>query len=129
MGIQERDDMRRGRNKGGGHWKSGGHTWRPVVILLAVLGLALFVSQLRNSGSRSAATSPIDVNHASRNDLLQLSFLSEKVVDAIITSRPYASVDDVIRAYGVGPKTLERLRPYITVSPGSNTALERPSPP
>ena len=153
MGIQERDYMRRARNEGDGpsdpEGFSGGEprgTWRPVVLLFALLTIlftTLSLSKQRNhDASRSSLATPVndspaieapkammDVNHASRDDLLQIPFLREKVVDAIITSRPYASVDDVIRAYGVGPKTLERLRPYITVSPGSNTALERPSPP
>jgi competence protein ComEA len=55
----------------------------------------------------------INVNNAPLEELQTLPRISESIALAIIDGRPYSSVDDLIRVYGIGPKTLERIRPFV----------------
>lgn len=55
----------------------------------------------------------ININTASIEELQTLPRISESIALAIIDGRPYSSVDDLIQVYGIGPKTLERIKPYV----------------
>ncbi len=60
----------------------------------------------------------IDVNAATAAQLRTLPGIGPKMAERILDARarrPFRSVDDLRRVYGIGPKTLERLRPLITV--------------
>lgn len=59
----------------------------------------------------------VNVNRATLAELDALPGVSERIAQAIIDGRPYSSVDDLIRVYGIGPKTLERIRPFVKVDP------------
>jgi competence protein ComEA len=67
------------------------------------------------------AGAPIDLNTATAVDLRQLPGIGPKLSQAIVDERdraPFQSVDDLRRVHGIGAKTLERLRPYVTVRGG-----------
>ena len=59
----------------------------------------------------------IDVNRARAEDLEIVPGIGEKLALRIIADRdangPFASVDDVARVKGIGPKILEKMRPYL----------------
>jgi competence ComEA-like helix-hairpin-helix protein len=60
----------------------------------------------------------VDVNQATLEDLQLLPGIGPKLAQRIIDERekkPFANVDDLRRVYGIGAKTLEKLRPYVTV--------------
>jgi competence protein ComEA len=60
----------------------------------------------------------IDVNTAGAADLRKLPGIGPKLSQAIVDEReraPFKSVDDLRRVHGIGAKTLDRLRPYVTV--------------
>jgi competence protein ComEA len=61
---------------------------------------------------------PIDLNVASAEDLEALPrigpVLARRIVDERRQRGPYASVDDLVRVKGIGPKTVERLRLLVT---------------
>jgi DNA uptake protein ComE-like DNA-binding protein/uncharacterized RDD family membrane protein YckC len=59
----------------------------------------------------------VNVNRATLAELEALPRVSERIALAIIDGRPYSSVDDLIRVYGIGPKTLENIRPFVKVDP------------
>jgi competence protein ComEA len=66
----------------------------------------------------AALTGPIDVNHASIEELRKLPGIGPKLSQRIVDAREKAkfqSVDELRRVPGIGPKTLERLRPYVAV--------------
>ena len=61
----------------------------------------------------------LDLNEASQEDLEALPGVGPSVARAIVEDRtqhgPFLSVEDLDRVKGIGPKTIERLREFITV--------------
>lgn len=61
----------------------------------------------------------ININTATKEQLVLLPGIGEAYADRIILHRedfgPFRTVDDLVNVKGIGKKTLERLRPYITV--------------
>ncbi len=64
---------------------------------------------------RLAEISPIDINVATYNDLLLLPRVNDTLASAIIAGRPFHSVEQLDDVYGIGPKTLDLLRPNVIV--------------
>lgn len=64
-----------------------------------------------------AAHFQVDINSAEWTELLVLPeigpALAKRIVENRRNSGPFTSVDDLDRVPGIGPKTLERLRPYL----------------
>lgn len=62
---------------------------------------------------------PVNINKADKSALMSLPGIGEKKADAIIEYRnengSFNSVDDLTLVSGIGSKTLESLRTYITV--------------
>lgn len=54
-------------------------------------------------------TGPVSVNTASAAELAAVKGISKTVAEAIVAARPYAKLDDLLRAKGVGAKLLEKL--------------------
>jgi competence protein ComEA len=70
-------------------------------------------------------TEPIDINTASAAELRKLPGIGPKLSQAIVDERvkaSFKSVDDLRRVHGIGAKTLDRLRPYVTVDAGTQRA-------
>ena len=68
-------------------------------------------------GTREAVEgSPVDINHASRDELMTLPGIGEKTALGIIEARPYQSLDDLKRATGIGPSTFEKIKAYLSVT-------------
>lgn len=57
----------------------------------------------------------LDVNAASAEDLELLPRVGPAIAGRILEARPFASVEDLQRVRGIGPRTVEQLRPMITV--------------
>lgn len=54
-------------------------------------------------------TAPVNVNTASAAELAAVKGISKAVAEAIVAARPYARLDDLLRAKGIGAKLLEKL--------------------
>lgn len=74
--------------------------------------------QNKESGSDTENTK-ININKAGMDELVSLPYIGEVKAKAIIEYRniygPFKSIDELDNIKGIGPKTIERLRPYITV--------------
>ena len=61
----------------------------------------------------------LDLNKASAGELMALPGIGEKRARAIVAWRdangPFRSVNDLDQVRGIGPATLERLRPFVCV--------------
>jgi competence ComEA-like helix-hairpin-helix protein len=67
-----------------------------------------------------ALQSALDLNKATAQELQSLPGVGPKLAERILDERqrkPFESVDDLHRVSGIGPKTLEQLRPLIRVGP------------
>lgn len=74
-------------------------------------------------GSREAparkADFVVDVNHAEVAELVELPGVGQAIAERIVEYRkqngPFQSVDDLREVTGIGPKTLDALRPHVRV--------------
>jgi competence protein ComEA len=71
------------------------------------------------TGPASGGTALININSASGTELEELPGVGPVTAAAIIDYRtqngPFATVDDLIDVTGIGPSTLEQIRPFATV--------------
>jgi comEA protein len=72
----------------------------------------------------------LDLNRASAGELMALPGIGEVRALAIVTWRdengPFSSVDDLERVRGIGPATVERLRPYVTAGGAAGAGRSGP---
>ena len=71
-----------------------------VLIFLVVISFA----------SSFCEDDQIDINKASLEELDELSGIGPVKSQAIIDTRPFYSIDDLINVYGIGPVTLEKIQ-------------------
>jgi competence protein ComEA len=68
-----------------------------------------------------AAKFQVDINSAEWPELTQLPEVGETLARRIVQSRqdagPFRDLDDLRRVRGIGPKTLETIRPYLRPMP------------
>ena len=60
---------------------------------------------------------PLHINEASIDDLVQIRGIGEQRAHQVIQGRPWRDLEQLTKMKGVGRKTLNKLRPYLTVSP------------
>jgi DNA uptake protein ComE-like DNA-binding protein len=53
---------------------------------------------------------PIDINRASREDLMNLPGISDREADRIIANRPFADADDLVRRRIVSQSEFDKIR-------------------
>ncbi len=72
-----------------------------------------------DAGTASGGTALININSASETELEELPGVGPVTAAAIIDYRtqngPFTTVDDLIDVSGIGPSTLEQIRPFATV--------------
>ncbi len=70
-----------------------------------------------NSTKKQASLFQLDLNRADWPELTQLPRIGESLARRIVESRnqdgPYQTHEDLRRVQGIGPKTLENLKPYL----------------
>jgi competence protein ComEA len=69
------------------------------------------------TGSPVASGGLVDLNRASETELDALPGVGPATVAKIVAARPFASIDELKSKGVVGEKTLEKLRPLVTVGP------------
>lgn len=68
---------------------------------------------------KASPSAVLDLNEATVEQLTHLPGVGPKIAQRIVDERnrgPFRSVEELRRVYGIGAKTLERLRPHVTVA-------------
>jgi competence protein ComEA len=72
----------------------------------------------------------IDVNRADWTELALLPDVGEQLAKRIVADRavngPFRDLDDLGRVRGIGPRTIEGMRPYLLPLPMPTAATEMP---
>ena len=92
-------------------------------LMLHVLAVAAILAVVGPPAHGAESAHPININSASATELASLPGIGDSKAQAIIEHRaaePFKTVDDLKKVKGIGEKTLESLRPNITV--GAETA-------
>jgi len=55
----------------------------------------------------------VNINTASEKQLRTLPGVDQVIAQRIVERRPYKRVNDLLRVEGIGPKNLEKIRPYV----------------
>ena len=64
---------------------------------------------------RTSCDDSFDLNTASEEQFEQLPGIGPVTAAKIVAGRPYRSVEDLLKIPGIGKKTLEKMRPCVTV--------------
>jgi competence protein ComEA len=93
------------------------------VLVLALAGVAAApVSVAAPAAPKTAATEarPIDLNAADSAALESVPGIGKSLSQRIVAFRdkngPFQSVDDLLKVQGIGEKSIQKLRPYLTVA-------------
>jgi competence protein ComEA len=92
----------------------------PECISLAVLILSSFAVFPPVYAKKKPPAHPININTANSSDLQQVPGIGPSTAQKILDTRKsygaFKSVDDLLAIKGIGPKRLEKMRKYLTVS-------------
>ena len=84
-----------------------------LTVMLVVFCFAGLAAWLFFQSRRGA--SPVDVNTASFEQLDAVPYLTPEAARGIIAGRPFETVDELVRVYGIGEKTLDKIRDFVEV--------------
>ncbi len=91
-----------------------------IAALVGMFALGLLAAPLFAKES-PAAVKPVDINSATQSELEAVKGIGPATAKKIIAGRPYKSLDDLTKA-GLSPKTVDKLKPMLTVGSGAAAA-------
>jgi len=100
-----------------------------VMVLCAAQAAQAYDSSKEDAQPRQASEGVVNVNTATASQLALLPGVGATRAEAIIHARerrPFRAVNELVRVRGIGRATLQRLRPYVTIS--GETTLRRAIP-
>ena len=94
-----------------------------VVALAGTVTAPLFATAPSPAAAPKASEArPIDINTADSAAFETVPGIGKSLSARILTFRekngPFQSVDDLLKVQGIGEKSIQKLRPYLTVSKG-----------
>lgn|GEM_PF-1347123 len=112
-----------------------------VMLLLLLLSLAGHALRLHDEHRRFididraeplTADFKVDINMATWPELAQLPRIGEALARRIVETRknegPFIGHEDLMRVRGIGPRTLQRIQPYLMPMPDAASVAGTPSP-
>lgn len=104
--------------------------WAMTLLLIVLAGEWVWLVTQRpqkigvQRGEQFRAGFRVDINRSSWVDWIQLEGIGPALANRIVADRsvngPFRSIDDLTRVPGIGPATLARIRPWLTM-PSSET--------
>ena len=98
-----------------------------ALLAMSTSASAQFLSPTESTASEPAPPSThavVNLNAASIEELCTLPGIGRKKAEAIValrTKRPLTRVTQLLQVKGIGPKTLQRLKPMLSVAPPAPT--------
>ncbi len=90
-----------------------------MLLTVAIAPLTVHASGAAAKPAAAATQGAVNVNQATAKQLEALPGVGKVTAEQIVAYRtqkgPFASVDDLGNVKGIGPKTLEKLRPLVAV--------------
>lgn len=91
-----------------------------MLWVLSIL-LILFAVSVASADTKNPPAHPIDLNTATAEQLQQVPGIGPSTAKAIVNFRqksgPFRKIEDLLAIKGVSKARLEKMRPYLTVSP------------
>ena len=85
----------------------------------AAVGLAAALAFVAAAPAAAHADEKVDLNSATLEQLVALPGIGKALAESILAYRtdngPFSSVDDLLKVPKIGPATVDKLRPYVTV--------------
>ncbi len=99
---------------------------KALVLVVALAGTVtaplLAAAPSPAAASKATEARPIDINTADGAAFETVPGIGKSLSARILTFRekngPFQSVDDLLKVQGIGEKSIQKLRPYLTVSKG-----------
>lgn len=119
MGLQDRDYMRERQRA---LWSKPRISWRQkvatVTAIIGLLGAAVWllrdVQTVAEDFRPGKGSLVVNINTATRDELESIPRVGPTLAAQIIAGRPYKNVDELISVSGIGPSSLDGMRPFIT---------------
>jgi DNA uptake protein ComE-like DNA-binding protein len=92
------------------------------IVLVSLLGGAVAVAQTRPAPPAAAAANLIDLNSASRDDLMLLDGIGEVRADAIIRARPFKAKTELVERRLIPETLYDKIADRVTVRPPPGAA-------
>ena len=86
-----------------------------IALLSGAIWLVQDARDLHGSFGPAEGSLIVNINTATQEELISVPGIGPIRAAQIIAGRPYASVDELAKIAGIGGKTLESLRPFVTV--------------
>jgi len=87
-------------------------------VSMTLTVMALTVLTLGIQAAKALPTQPININTATADELTALPNVGPKTAEAIVAYRaehgPFAKPEDLMAVKGIGEKTFEKMKPYVT---------------
>lgn len=83
-----------------------------VAVLLGAVGV--YVSEfIREEFSPGEGDLIVNINTATQDELQTIPGIGPALAQQIIAGRPYTRIENLARIQGIGPNTVESIRPYV----------------
>ncbi|MGH9690839.1 MAG: ComEA family DNA-binding protein [Candidatus Acidiferrales bacterium] len=96
-------------------------TQRQAALVFVSVILFLLAAACSSAAQKRPPAKPVDLNRATAEQLAQLPGIGPATAKAIVQFRqksgPFERVEDLLAIHGVSKNKLEKLRPYVTLSP------------
>ena len=91
-----------------------------VALTLLLASVAIAAPATGSSSSKEGSVSPLDLNAASTKQLTEIPGIGKVMAERIVEWRdqhgPFQRVEDLMKVKGIGEKSFQKLRPYVTVA-------------
>lgn len=91
-----------------------------LLVFCSALPALAETAAVPKQAAKTALQGKVNINTADASQLTLLPGIGIKTAESIVVYRgsvgPFKAVDDLVKVKGIGPKILEKLRPYLSLN-------------